>query len=139
MRRLMSPITLPTAYVTTTELHLGPPAPLSVLSAPPSSRLAYAAAHVVADPHRASAEGLSDQIDWDATLDLRHRLWELGLGVAEAMDTSQRGMGLDWPSARELARRTLTDAHAASGRVVVGIATDQLPAGPTDLAAVRGA
>jgi hypothetical protein len=135
----MSPITLPTADGTTTDLHLGPPAQLSVLSAPPSSRLAYAAAHVVADPHRASAEGLSDQIDWDATLDLRHRLWELGLGVAEAMDTSQRGMGLDWPSARELARRTLTDAHAASGRVVVGIATDQLPAGPTDLAAVRGA
>jgi hypothetical protein len=48
-------------------------------------------------------------------------------------------MGLDWPSARELARRTLADAHAAGGRVVVGIATDQLPAGPTDLAAVRGA
>ena len=135
----MPAITLPTADGTTTDLRLGPPAQLSVPSAPPSSRIAYAAAHVVADPRRASAEGLPDQIDWDATLSLRHRLWELGLGVAEAMDTSQRGMGLDWPSARELARRTLADAHAAGGRVVVGIATDQLPAGPTDLAAVRGA
>jgi hypothetical protein len=135
----MSSITLPATDGTTVDLRLGPPAQLSVLGAPPTSRLAYAAAHVVADPRRASAEGLPDQIDWDATLGLRHRLWELGLGVAEAMDTSQRGMGLDWPSARELARRTLGDARVSGGRVVVGIATDQLPAGACELAAVRAA
>ena len=132
----MSSITLPAATGSTATLHLGLPARLSVRATPATSRLAYAAAHVVADPYRASAEGLADQIDWDATLGLRHRLWDLGLGVAEAMDTAQRGMGLDWPSARELARRTLADARAAGGRVVVGIATDQLPVGPTELAAV---
>lgn len=135
----MSSITLPTTDGTTADLYLGPPAQLSVLDAPPSSRLAYAAAHVVADPRRASAEGLPDQIDWDATLGLRHRLWELGLGVAEAMDTSQRGMGLDWPAARELSRRTLADARVRGGGVVVGIATDQLPPGVCELPAVRDA
>src|SRR6478735_2834012 len=123
MRRLMSSITLPTTDGPDVDLRLGAPAQLTVLSAPPASRIAYAAAHVVADPRRASAEGLPDQIDWDGTLELRHRLWELGLGVAEAMDTSQRGMGLDWPSARELARRTLAAARVSGGRVVVGIAT----------------
>lgn len=135
----MSAITVPTADGATATLRLGAPAQLSVLTAPPTSRLAYAAAHVVADPLRASAEGPADQIDWDTTLALRHRLWSLGLGVAEAMDTSQRGMGLDWPSACELARRTLADARAVGGRVVVGVATDQLPAGARDLAAVRAA
>jgi Protein of unknown function (DUF993) len=110
-----------------------------VRAAPASSRLAYAAAHVVADPLRASAEHLPGQIDWDATLELRRGLWNLGLGVAEAMDTAQRGMGLDWPSARELARRTLAEARSTGGRVVVGIATDQLDATCADLAVVRDA
>lgn len=135
----MSALTIPTASGGLKTVELGEPARLDTRSTPPTSRQVYAAAHVVADPLRASAEGATDQIDWDATLELRRRLWSLGLGVAEAMDTSQRGMGLDWPSALELARRTMADAQAVGGRVIVGIATDQLPAGPADLGAIRDA
>ncbi|GAA1862654.1 dihydrodipicolinate synthase family protein [Pseudonocardia ailaonensis] len=117
----------------------GPAADLPAHAAPATSRLAYAAAHLVADPLRASAAGGPDQIDWDATLRLRHCLWDLGLGVAEAMDTSQRGMGLDWPAARELAHRSLAEARTRDAKVVVGIATDQLGPGTVELAAVRDA
>ena len=81
------------------------------------SRELHAAAHVVAE---------GDRIDWDGTLRFRHVLWEHGLGVAEAMDTAQRGMGLDWPQARELIERTLADARAAGGSVVCGASTDGL-------------
>lgn len=135
----MKAIALPAGDGTIGTHELGRPATLHVRSQPASSRLAYAAAHVVADPLRASAEGTRDQIDWDATLRLRHRLWDLGLGVAEAMDTSQRGMGLDWPAARELARRSLAEARARSARIVVGIATDQLPAEGCAVSEVREA
>lgn len=135
----MTAIALPARDGTTSAFTFGPPASLAVSSAPSTSRLAYAASHVVADPLRASAEGAADQIDWDATLALRHRLWDLGLGVAEAMDTAQRGMGLDWPAARELARRTLAEARTRDARVVVGIATDHLPADAVGLDAVREA
>ncbi|QUH04191.1 DUF993 family protein [Saccharopolyspora erythraea] len=135
----MRAIALPAADGTISTHELGRPAELRVRADPASSRLAYAAAHVVADPVRACAEAGPDQIDWDATLRLRHRLWDLGLGVAEAMDTSQRGMGLNWEAARELARRSLAEAHARSARIVVGIATDQLPADSSDLSAVREA
>lgn len=135
----MTSLVLPAAEGGKSLLTLGSPASLEVRHTPPTSRVVYAAAQVVADPLRASAEGLADQIDWDATLALRQRLWDLGLGVAEAMDTSQRGMGLDWLSARDLAGRTLSAARSTGGRVVVGIATDQLPAGPAELPAVRDA
>jgi hypothetical protein len=89
------------------------------------ARVFYAAAHVVA----ASETG----VDWDATLRFRHRLWELGLGVADAMDTAQRGMGLGWETARELIQRSGAEAKAAGGRIACGVATDQLPAGPATL------
>ncbi|MBC3192155.1 DUF993 family protein [Pseudonocardia sp. C8] len=135
----MTAIALPAADGTIRTHHLGPPADLPVRAEPATSRLVYAATHVVADPLRASAENGPDQIDWDATLRLRHRLWDLGLGVAEAMDTSQRGMGLDHTAAMELARRSLTEARTRAARVVVGIATDQLPADDADLARVREA
>ncbi|MEU0470677.1 dihydrodipicolinate synthase family protein [Amycolatopsis sp. NPDC006131] len=135
----MTAIALPSADGTTSAFTLGPPANLTTSSSPATSRLAYAASHVVADPLRASAEGTAGRIDWDATLALRHRLWDLGLGVAEAMDTAQRGMGLDWPAARELARRTLAEARTRDARVVVGIATDQLPEGGAGTEAVRAA
>lgn len=105
---------------------LGSPAQLRTSATAPTSRDVYAAAHVVADPLRASAENAADQIDWDATMSLRHDLWALGLGVAESMDTAQRGMGLDWEAARELADRTLREAAGVGGRVVVGVATDQI-------------
>ncbi|WP_238418658.1 dihydrodipicolinate synthase family protein [Gordonia sp. 'Campus'] len=122
----MNTVRLPVSGGGTSVHAFGAPAPLATASAPPASRDVFAAAHVVADPCRASAAGGPDQIDWDATLELRRDLWSLGLGVAEAMDTSQRGMGLDWQGAHELATRTLRAAGELGGRVVVGIGTDQI-------------
>jgi hypothetical protein len=95
---------------------------------PLRSRVVYAAAHVVADPLRAAADAPS-AVDWDATLAFRRHLWAQGLGVAEAMDTAQRGMGLDWADAAELIRRSSAEARAAGGRIACGVGTDQLPTG----------
>jgi hypothetical protein len=64
----------------------------------PFTRIAYSAAHVVADPFATVDPWITAALDWDATIAYRQRLWSLGLGVAEAMDTAQRGMGLDWPT-----------------------------------------
>jgi len=77
------------------------------------NRIAFAAAHVVADPKADNDPWLDCNIDWDATIAFREHLWGLGLGVAEAMDTAQRGMGLDWRGAQALIRRSL---DAAKGR-----------------------
>ena len=74
---------------------------------PVFDRVAYSAAHVVADPLAAVSPWLEAAIDWDATIAFRRRLWAMGLGVAEAMDTAQRGMGLDWPTSLELIRRSI--------------------------------
>lgn len=112
-------------------IKLAVPAELATSSTPPTSRIVYAAGHVVADPLLASAA--SSAIDWDATLKIRHELWGLGLGIAESMDTAQRGMGLGSKEALTLARRTLSEARAVGGSVVVGIATDQLAPGPHPL------
>ena len=68
--------------------------------APRFNRIAYSAAHVVADPFADNDPWLDAAIDWDKTIAFRHYLWDLGLGVAEAMDTAQRGMGLDWRARR---------------------------------------
>ncbi len=68
----------------------------------PFNRIAYSAAHVVADPLADADPWLEPAIDWDATIDYRRKLYDLGLGVAEAMDTAQRGMGLDWTASQEL-------------------------------------
>jgi hypothetical protein len=76
----------------------------------PFNRIAYSAAHVVADPRAAIDPWLQCAVDWDATIAYRRHLWSLGLGVAEAMDTAQRGMGLDWPTSLELIRRSLDAA-----------------------------
>jgi hypothetical protein len=102
-------------------------------SPPARSRVAYAAAHVVADPLADNVPGAPAVLDWDATLAFRRHLWRHGLGVAEAMDTAQRGMGLDYPAVRELVRRSAAEARAAGGRIVAGVATDQLPPGPATL------
>jgi hypothetical protein len=91
---------------------------------PASSRLAFAAAHVVADPLGDNSPGAPAVIDWEHTLEFRRHLWSLGLSVAEAMDTAQRGMGLDWPATQELIRRSA--AEAPDGRIAVGVGTDQL-------------
>ncbi|HEY0450926.1 DUF993 family protein [Actinophytocola sp.] len=102
---------------------------------PARSRAAYAAAHVVADPLAENVPGAPAVLDWDATLAFRHHLWRHGLGVAEAMDTAQRGMGLDYPVVRELVRRSASEARSVGGRIVAGVATDQL-SGPATLAQV---
>ncbi|HEX6357440.1 MAG TPA: dihydrodipicolinate synthase family protein [Actinophytocola sp.] len=95
-------------------------------AAPARTRIAYAAAHVVADPLAENVPGAPATLDWDGTLAFRHHLWRHGLGVAEAMDTAQRGMGLDYPAVRELVRRSASEARSVGGRIVAGVATDQL-------------
>ncbi|HEV7791023.1 MAG TPA: dihydrodipicolinate synthase family protein [Pseudonocardia sp.] len=111
--------------------------PLEPTTGPPAnSRIAYAAAHVVADPLADNTPGRPARLDWDATLEFRHHLWRHGLGVADAMDTAQRGMGLDWATTAELIRRSAAEANAVGGRLVCGAGTDQLPPGEHDLAAV---
>ena len=91
------------------------------------NRIAYSAAHVVADPLAAIDPWLQCAVDWDATIAYRQRLWSLGLGVAEAMDTAQRGMGLDWPTSLELIRRSLDAAKDTPGALVAsGCGTDHL-------------
>ena len=93
----------------------------------PFDRIAYSAAHVVADPLAPIDPWVGCAIDWDATIAYRRRLWDLGLGVAEAMDTAQRGMGLDWPTSLELIRRTLDAARDHPGaRVASGCGTDHV-------------
>jgi hypothetical protein len=90
-------------------------------------RVAYSAAHVVADPLAAIDPWLQCAVDWDATIAYRRHLWSLGLGVAEAMDTAQRGMGLDWPTSLELIRRSLDAARDVPGALVAsGCGTDHL-------------
>src|SRR5580692_6611791 len=90
-------------------------------------RIALAAAHVVADPLADVDPWLTPAIDWDATIDFRRHLWSLGLGVAEAMDTAQRGMGLDWKNALKLIRLSVEAAREIPGAAVFsGVGTDQL-------------
>jgi hypothetical protein len=94
---------------------------------PAFNRIAYSAAHVVADPRAAIDPWLQTAIDWDATIAYRRRLWKMGLGVAEAMDTAQRGMGLDWPTSLELIRRSLDAARDVHGALIAsGCGTDHL-------------
>jgi hypothetical protein len=109
--------------------------PLSVAAAasrPPFTRIAYAAAHVVVDPLAATAPWVESRIDWDTTIAFREYMWDLGLGVAEAMDTAQRGMGLSWPVAQELIRHALSAAKARpSALIACGVGTDQLAPSPS--------
>jgi len=109
----------------------GRPVPFKRRDAKTFSRVAFAAAHVVADPLADNDPWLAPAIDWECTLAFRHRLWDLGLGVAEAMDTAQRGMGLGWPEARELIRRSLAEARGRQGALIAcGAGTDHLAPGP---------
>ncbi|CAM5500193.1 dihydrodipicolinate synthase family protein [Streptomyces griseus] len=133
----MTTIHLPQGPYTprTTPLDLAPGATA------PASRTVFSAAHVVADPYADIAPGDPAAVDWESTLAFRRHLWAHGLGVAEAMDTAQRGMGLDWAGAAELIRRSAAEAKAVGGRIACGVGTDQLPDGgaaPT-LAEVRAA
>jgi len=91
------------------------------------NRIAYSAAHVVADPLAVVDPWLQAAVDWDTTIAYRQHLWSLGLGVAEAMNTAQRGMGLDWPTSLELIRRSLDAAKDVPGALVAsGCGTDHL-------------
>jgi hypothetical protein len=96
-------------------------------TAPHFNRVVYAAAHVVSDVRASQAPWSETHIDWDSTLRFRHHLWSLGFKVAEAMDTSQRGMGLDWEGAQQLISRSLQEAKSVSGAdLACGAGTDQL-------------
>ncbi len=91
------------------------------------NRLAYAATHVVADPLKTTDPWQDAVIDWDATVEYRRYLWGLGFGVAEAMDTAQRGMGLDWPTSLELITRSIDAAADFPGAMLAsGAGTDHL-------------
>lgn len=95
------------------------------------NRVAFAAAHVVADPLANNDPWIDPAIDWERTIAFRHYLWDLGLGVAEAMDTAQRGMGLDWNGAQELIRRALDAAKSRPGvKIACGCGTDHIAPGP---------
>jgi Protein of unknown function (DUF993) len=109
----------------------GAPSPWPTRAGVPASRIAMGAAHVVADPLATGDPWLEAAVDWDATLAYRRYMWDLGLSVAEAMDTAQRGMGLDWPTSRELIQRSMAEARAvgAADRIACGAGTDHLSAG----------
>ncbi|MFF7972673.1 DUF993 family protein [Streptomyces sp. NPDC007905] len=104
---------------------------------PFTSRTVFSAAHVVADPLADTTPDSPAAVDWDATLAFRRHLWSHGLGVAEAMDTAQRGMGLDWAGAAELIRRSAAEARSVGGRIACGVGTDQITGGT--LAEIRAA
>ena len=93
------------------------------------NRTAYAAAHVVADPLADIDPWLETAVDWDRTLAFREHLWSLGFGVAESMDTAQRGMGLDWPTSLELIQRSTELARAGGHLIASGAGTDHLAPG----------
>ena len=93
---------------------------------PYQSRVAFAAAHVVADPRGENVPGAPAVIDWEATLAFRRHLFRYGLGVAEAMDTAQRNMGLDWPATQELITRSAAQAREHGAMIASGAGTDHL-------------
>ncbi|MFN4209504.1 MAG: dihydrodipicolinate synthase family protein [Devosia sp.] len=128
----MTSINLPNANRSITSYTLsGEPIPFVKFKASDFNRIAYAAAHVVADPLAGNDPWLTPAIDWDTTLKFRHRLWDLGLGVAEAMDTAQRGMGLGWAEAQELIRRAQAEARTRDDSLIAyGAGTDHLMPGP---------
>src|SRR5947208_15654653 len=123
----MATLTLPTADRRLETYKTREPRAWPARPANPFNRSAIAAAHVVADPLSECDPWLDAPVDWDATIAYRRHLWRLGLGVAEAMDTAQRGMGLDWKTSLELIRRSLDAAqHTPGALVACGCGTDQL-------------
>ncbi|CAO3438224.1 dihydrodipicolinate synthase family protein [Azospirillum doebereinerae] len=120
-------IRLPRADRTLETYELAPARGFPARTDRPLTRVAFAAAHMVADPLAEGDPWLAPAIDWDRTIAFREHLWDLGLGVAEAMDTAQRGMGLDWPTSLELIRRSLAAAKARGNAVIAcGAGTDHL-------------
>ncbi len=97
---------------------------------PFEKRIAFSAAHVVADPFADTDPLNESQIDWDLTMKYRHYLWSQGLAVAEAMDTAQRGMGLNWGHSQELITRSVKEAKSVNGKIASGAGTDHLDPSP---------
>ena len=96
------------------------------------SRVAFAAAHVVVNPLADNEPWLDVAVDWQATLDYRRYVWDPGFGVTEAMDTAQRGGGLDWTGAPALIRHALAGARDHDDALIAcGVGIDQLPPGPS--------
>src|SRR5437763_3536481 len=125
----MATLTLPTADRRLETYKTREPRAWPARPANPFNRSAIAAAHVVADPLSECDPWLDAPVDWDATIAYRRHIWDLGLGVAEAMDTAQRGMGLDWKTSLELIRRSVDAARPKKGLVFSGAGTDQLAPG----------
>jgi hypothetical protein len=126
-------IDLPLEDGALTPYTLSEPRDFGLYSTPFTSRVAFAAAHVVANATPSPAlplQGEGAGIDWDSTLAYRRHLWSYGFAVAEAMDTSQRGMGLTWPMAQELIKRSIAEAKAVGGVVASGAGTDHLTPSP---------
>ena len=127
---MLHELLLPHADGTLAAYTPGPPGTFALPSGSLRSRVAYAAAHVVCNPLANINPTLEVALDWEATLAYRRYLWSLGFSVAEAMDTAQRGMGLDWAATQELIRRSLAEARAVGGGIACGAGTDQLAPGP---------
>src|SRR5215469_12653289 len=133
----MATLTLPTPDRRLETYRTRGPRPWPAKPATPFNRSAIAAAHVVADPLAACDPWLDAPMDWDATIAYRRHLWRLGFGVAEAMDTAQRGMGLDWKTSLELIRRSIEAAKSEGGAVVFsGAGTDHLAPGKYPIDAI---
>jgi len=115
---------------------LAAPPALRRPTGPLRSRVAYAAAHVVPRVGAENVPGAPADLDWDATLAFRRHLWSWGLGVADAMDTAQRGMGLDAKATRELIARSAAEARSVGGALVVGVNTDHVEDTTIDLPSV---
>ncbi|KJK11447.1 hypothetical protein UB45_13415 [Terrabacter sp. 28] len=135
----MTVLDLPRSDGTWQRLQLREPTSWATPDGPPRSRIAFGAAHVVADPLGENVPGAPAVVDWESTLGFRRHLFAHGLGVAEAMDTAQRGMGLDWATTRELVRRSAAQARAVGARIASGAGTDHLGADVSRLAQVQAA
>lgn len=122
----MSTLKLLTPDGTTSDAALNESGIYTRPTAPLQSRVAYAAAHVVPKVHADNTPGQPADIDWDATLAFRRNVYSWGLGVADAMDTAQRNMGLDAAATRELISRSAQVAREEGGSVVVGVNTDHV-------------
>jgi hypothetical protein len=119
-------ITLVDAAGTTSAVELNAAPSFTRPTAPLASRTVYAAAHVVPRTTAENVPGAPTDLDWDATLAFRHHLWSWGLGVADAMDTAQRNMGLDAAATRDLITRSAAEARSVGGALVVGVNTDHV-------------
>ncbi len=125
-------IKLPTAAGRLEAFRLSAPRDFGAAGKRTFNRIALAAAHVVADPFARGSPWLDAAVDWEATTAYRRYLWSLGLGVAEAMDTAQRGMGLDWKTSLELIRRSIEASKDMREAVLFcGAGTDQLEPSPS--------